>query len=329
MSEITPPVPRIETEFPPPVEVFFAEPVRRQRYWLHILLLLLTFGTTMLVGTRFQLNFLQGRPVFSFGEDLIPLFPLKLVLQNPRMILLGLPFSLTLMTILLCHELGHYIYCLRYGVYATLPYFIPAPTLIGTMGAFIRIKSPIRSRTALFDIGIAGPIAGFIVALLVLLFALPMSKPGPQSFVQGDVVIGFPLVFQLVHWFMWGGDVAGVVPLNGMLLHPMVIAAWVGMFATALNLLPGGQLDGGHIIFSLWPRAHRWVSIFTIGVLIPMAYLSPSWLIWAALIWLSGLRHPSVPTWPGLPPGRRLLALVALGMLVLTFIPTPISVPSR
>jgi len=325
MSEITPPIPRIETELPSPVEVFLAEPPRKQRYWLHLLLLLLTFGTTMLVGTQLQLNFLQGRPVFSFGEDWIPLFPLKLVLQNPRTILLGLPFSLTLMTILLSHEMGHYIYCVRYGVYATLPFFIPAPTLIGTLGAFIRIKSPIRSRTALFDIGIAGPIAGFVVATLVLLFALPMSKPG-VGLLQGDVSIGFPLIFQLVHWFMFG-DLGRVVPLDHMLLHPMAIAAWVGMFATALNLLPGGQLDGGHIVFSLWPRAHRWVSIFTIGVLLPMAFLSPSWLIWAALIWLSGLRHPSVPTWPGLPPGRRLLALVALAMLVLTFIPVPIAMP--
>jgi membrane-associated protease RseP (regulator of RpoE activity) len=326
MSEITPPVPRIETELPQPVEVFYGEPPRRQRYWLNLVLLLMTVFTTMLVGTQLQLNFLQGRPNFSFGDDLIPLFPLKLILAHPRMILLGLPFSLTLMTILLCHEMGHYIYCVRYGVYATLPFFIPAPTLIGTMGAFIRIKSPIRSRSALFDIGIAGPIAGFVVATLVLLIALPMSKVGVSGLAQGDVTIGFPLIFRLVHWFMFG-DAASVVPLQGMLLHPTAIAAWVGMFATALNLLPGGQLDGGHIVFSLAPRAHKWVSIFTIGVLLPMAFLSTSWLIWAALIWLSGLRHPSVPLWPGLTPRRRLLALTALAMLVLTFIPVPIAIP--
>jgi membrane-associated protease RseP (regulator of RpoE activity) len=324
MSEITPPVTRIETEHSP-VEAFFAEPPRRQHYWLHLLLLLLTVFTTMLVGTQLQLNFLQGRPNFWFGDDWIPLFPIKLILAHPRMILLGLPFSLTLMTILLCHEMGHYVYCLRYGVYATMPYFIPAPTLIGTMGAFIRIKSPIRSRTALFDIGIAGPIGGFVVATLVLLIALPMSKVGVAGVADGGVTIGFPLIFRLVHWFMFG-DAARVAPLEAMLLHPTAIAAWVGMFATALNLLPGGQLDGGHIVFSLWPAAHKWISIFTIGVLLPMAFLSPSWLIWAALIWLSGLRHPSVPEWPGLAPGRRLLSLVVLAMLVLTFIPVPIAI---
>lgn len=326
MSEITPPVPRVEPE-PPPIEMFFAEPVRRHKYWLHILLLLLTFGTTMLVGTRLELNFLQGRAPFTFGEDWIPLFPIHLVLQHPRMILLGLPFSLTLMGILLCHEMGHYIYCVRNGVYATLPFFIPAPTLIGTLGAFIRIKSAIRSRAALFDIGIAGPIAGFVVGLLVLIFAMPLCKPGPPGMLQGDVVIGFPLIFDWMHWFLWGEST--VAPLSTMLLHPTVIAAWVGMFATALNLLPGGQLDGGHIIFALWPRGHRYISWLTVGILIPMFYLSPSWAVWAVLIAISGMRHPAVPRWPDLPPGRRWLALVALAMLVLTFIPTPISMTSR
>jgi len=314
MSEITPPVPRLESELPT-VEVYLPPPPVRHRYWLHILLLLLTFGTTMLVGTRLEMNYLQGRPVFSFGEDYIPLFPITEVLHQPRLILLGFPFSLTLMMILLSHEMGHYVLCLRYGVYATLPYFIPAPTLIGTMGAFIRIKSPIRTRTALFDIGIAGPIAGFVVATLVLLLSLPMSKASP---LEGDIVFGYPLMFHLLHWFMWGD---GGISLSHMLLHPMAIAAWVGMFATALNLLPGGQLDGGHIVYSVFPRAHKWVTILTIGILIPMARLSPSWLIWAALIAISGLRHPSVPTWPELPPNRRLLAWLALAMLVLTFIP--------
>ena len=328
MSEITPPVPRVEQEYSP-VEVFVAQPEQRHRYWLHILLLLLTFATTMLVGTRLELNFLQNKPVLSFVDDWIPLFPLKLVLHNPRMILLGLPFSLTLMGILLCHEMGHYIYCLRYGVWATLPYFIPAPTLIGTMGAFIRIKSAIRSRAALFDIGIAGPIAGFVVALLVLLFALPMSKAAPlPTFPDDHVVIGFPLIFHLVYWFMLG-DGTRLMPLNRMLLHPMAIAAWVGMFATALNFLPGGQLDGGHIVYSLFPRGHKYVSYLTIGILLPMAYLWPGWLFWAVLLWVSGMRHPVVPAWPQVTPGRRLLAVAALAMLVLTFVPVPLVITQR
>lgn len=326
MSEITPPVPR-EHEYPP-VEVFLAQPEPRHRYWLHILLLLLTFGTTMLVGTRLELNFLQNKPVLSFVDDWIPLFPIKLVMHEPRMILLGLPFSLTLMGILLCHEMGHYVYCVRYGVWATLPYFIPAPTLIGTMGAFIRIKSAIRSRAALFDIGIAGPIAGFLVALLVLLFALPMSKAAPPAMVQGDVTIGFPLIFHAVHWFMFG-DATRVMSLDRMLLHPTAIAAWVGMFATALNLLPGGQLDGGHIVYSLFPRGHKYVSYLTIGILLPLAWLWLGWAFWAVLLWVSGMRHPVVPAWPDVTPRRRLLAVVALVMLVLTFVPVPLVLVQR
>ena len=311
------------------MEVFLAEPLRRQRYWLHVLLLLLTFFTTLLVGSQLEMNFLAGKPIFSFGEGFIPLFPLQVVLRDPKLMLLGLPFSLTLMTILLCHEMGHYLYCLRYGVYATLPYFIPAPTLIGTMGAFIRIKSPIRSRTALFDIGIAGPIAGFVVATLVLLLSLTMSKPAPPGALQGDIMIGYPLVFQLVHWFMYG-DAARTMPLDHVLLHPTAIAAWVGMFATSLNLLPGGQLDGGHIIYSLFPRGHRYVSWLTIGILLPMGYfLWAGWFVWAVLLGISGMRHPTVPMWPDIAPSRRLLALVALGLLILTFVPTPITVLTR
>lgn len=327
MSEITPQIPRVEQEYAP-VEVFLAPAQPRHRYWLHILLLLLTFGTTMLVGTRLELNFLQNKPLLGFADDWIPLFPITLVLHNPRMILLGLPFSLTLMTILLCHEMGHYLYCVRYGVWATLPYFIPAPTLIGTMGAFIRIKSAIRSRTALFDIGIAGPIAGFLVALLVLLFALPMSKAAPPAMVQGDVTIGFPLIFHAVHWFMLG-DATQVMPLDRMLLHPTAIAAWVGMFATALNLLPGGQLDGGHIVYSLFPRAHKYVSWVSIAILLPMAFLWLGWLLWAVLLWISGMRHPVVPAWPEVTPRRRLLAVAALVMLVLTFVPVPLVLVQR
>ena len=316
MSEITPPVPRLEPELPT-VEVYLPKPRPGHPYWLHLLLLLLTFGTTMLVGTRLELNYLQGKPIFTFGEDIIPLFPIHEVLHQPRLILLGLPFSLTLMTILLSHEMGHYLMCVRYGVWATLPFFIPAPTLIGTMGAFIRIKSPIRNRTALFDIGIAGPIAGFVVATLVLLFALPLSKASP---LEGDIVYGYPLIFHLMHWFMWG-DASGGIPLKQMLLHPTAIAAWVGMFATALNLLPGGQLDGGHIVYAVFPRAHKWVTVLTIGILLPMATLSWSWLLWAGLIAISGIRHPAVPAWPELPRNRRLLAWFAVIMLVLTFIP--------
>ncbi len=323
MSETTPPFPPyLEAEYLP-LEPLAVEPARRkQKYWLHILLFVLTVFTTMMVGTRLEANFLQGKPAFSLGEDTIPLFPIAYIWQQPSRILMGLPFSLTLLTILFTHEMGHYIFCLRYGVYATLPFFIPAPTLIGTMGAFIRIKSPIRSRTELFDIGIAGPIAGFVVALMVLLLGLTLSKPGAASIGQGDVVIGFPLIFRIVHWMIMGSGMPGM-SLETMLLHPTAIAAWVGMFATAMNLLPGGQLDGGHIVYALAPRAHKHVSILTLGILLSMGcFLWLGWLVWALLLFASGIRHPNVPPWPDLSPRRRLLGVVALVMLIVTIAPS-------
>lgn len=322
MSETTPPVPRyLEAEYPPLEPMVVVPAARRQKYWLHILLFVLTVFTTLMVGTQLERNFLQGLPVFSLDDSALPLFPIGFIWEQPSRILMGVPFSLTLMTILLAHEMGHYIFCLRYGVYATLPFFIPAPTLIGTMGAFIRIKSPIRSRTALFDIGVAGPIAGFIVAFVVLVFALMLSKPAPAPIGQGDIVISFPLIFRFVHWFIMGSGIPGM-SLENTLLHPTAIAAWVGMFATALNLLPGGQLDGGHIMYALAPRMHQHVSIITVGALLPMGYfLWPGWFLWALLLTMSGMRHPNVPPWPELSPGRRLLGLVALVMLIVTITP--------
>src|SRR5579863_6743639 len=148
-----------------------------ERYWLHALLLLATCFTTLVVGARLEFNFLHDLPPFVAGDEYLPFFAVKWALQHPSRLLLGIPFSATLLGILLAHEMGHYLYCRYYGVRATPPFFIPAPTLIGTLGAVIRIKAPIRSRAALFDIGIAGPIAGFVVALITLVVALSLSKP--------------------------------------------------------------------------------------------------------------------------------------------------------
>lgn len=152
----------------PSVQVWVTRPPR-QRYWLHALLLVATIFTTLVVGSHFEYNYLHQQPALADEDNsYIPFFPVDLVWQHPSRLLLGIPFSASLMAILLAHEMGHYLFCVRYGVNATLPFFIPFPSLIGTMGAFIRIRSPIRSRTALFDIGIAGPIAGFVVAYGVL-----------------------------------------------------------------------------------------------------------------------------------------------------------------
>jgi Zn-dependent protease len=298
----------------------------RHKYWLHILLLLLTFFTTLVVGARLEWNFLSGLPPFTIDDGKI--FPVRWALEGHHL-LLGVPFSLTLMLILLAHELGHYVFCVRYGVSATLPFFIPFPTLIGTLGAFIRIKSPLRSRSALFDIGIAGPIAGFVIAFLVLIFSLGRSKIAPNGAIAPDIQLGYPLIFDLVQRILvvtgHAHGIAGVA-LPRLYLHPVAIAAWVGMFATSLNLLPGGQLDGGHIVFSVSPRAHKTISRMTILVLIPLAlFFWTGWLVWAVLLRLSGMRHPVVPDQPQIMRGRRWLAAFALLMLALTFSYIPVS----
>jgi Zn-dependent protease len=325
MSDPSPPAPPLFDEYRP-IEVYVVAPPPRPRYWIHGALLLVTLFTTLVVGARLEFNFLNNLPAFSM-EGALPMFPLGWIWQAPARLLLGIPFAATLMGILLAHEMGHYLYCVRYGVNATLPYFIPAPTLIGTLGAFIRIKSPIRSRDALFDIGIAGPIAGFAVATVVLFFSLLASKPLPVPAPPSDIVFGFPLIFRLMHWVtahVFGAPGAWDLPLSKVYLHPTAIAAWVGMFATALNLLPGGQLDGGHIVYSISPRAHKHVSRIAVGMLLPMGYfLWPGWFLWALLLGLSGMRHPQVPLWPGVQGKRRWLAVAAFAMLVLTLVPEP------
>jgi membrane-associated protease RseP (regulator of RpoE activity) len=328
MSDLIPTIPSSTPEYYPPMPVFLA-PRPKQRYWLHALLLLATIFTTLVVGSHMQHNFQQGLSALSAEDSYIPFFPIDVVWQHPSRLLLGIPFSATLMLILLAHEMGHYLYCVRYGVFATLPYFIPFPTLIGTMGAFIRIRSPIRSRPALFDIGIAGPLAGFVVACGALVVSLGLSRgiPAGSSPAQDLVEINYPLIFQLTHHVLTSlGLLHGfaALPLGKVYLHPMAIAAWVGMFATSLNLLPGGQLDGGHIVFSIAPRLHRVVSRMTILVLIPMAvYVWTGWLVWAILLEISSFRHPQVPEWPKVSGVRTWLAIFGLIMLVLTLTPAP------
>jgi hypothetical protein len=293
---------------------------KRPRFGLPLLLLLLTFGTTVIVGARLQYNFNQHLHAFA-GDEVLALFPLHWLWDAPRRLLLGIPFSLAIMSILLAHEMGHYSFCRRYRVRATLPFFIPAPTLIGTFGAFIRIRGYIRSRAALFDIGIAGPIAGFVVAVPVLFAGLALSRP-VAGVSDPDVQFGFPLIFQLAHALLH----PGAPPLEHYYLHPVAIAAWAGMLATALNLLPGGQLDGGHLVFAVSPRLHRSVSWAVVGGLMVMAWFFwAGWALWAVLLALSGLRQPGVPQRPGVGGGRRLLLLVALTMLVLTFTPAPVA----
>jgi len=227
------------------------------------------------------------------------------------------------MGILLSHEFGHFVVAESNGVYATLPYFIPAPTFIGTFGALIRIKSPIRSRKVLFDIGIAGPIAGFVVAIPALFWGLALSKPLSARASNSVIDFGYPLIFEIVSRIL-RPFIHGASTLKSIYLHPVAVAAWVGMFATALNLLPGGQLDGGHITYAIYPRAHKWVTRGTILILVIMGKFWPGWWIWAVILAFTGTRHPNVPPWPDVDPARRWLALLAIVMLALTIVLTPV-----
>lgn len=288
----------------------------RPRYWLHLLLLVLTLISTTAVGARMVENFRRDRPPFSV-DDFQGVWE---SLKHPSRLPVGLPFSLTLMTILLAHELGHYLACRRYGVSASLPYFIPGPPLIGTFGAFIRIHSPIYSKRALFDIGIAGPLAGFVFLLPALAIGLAYSKVLPGIGVRGDFAFDVPALVWLLEKLIFPG-----VDKTDIYLHPVARAAWIGIFATALNLLPIGQLDGGHIVYSVMGERHKWVSRVLAFALIPLGFVYPAWFVWAAVMLILGLRHFAIFDATELDPGRKRLAVLALAVFVLCFMAAPIS----
>jgi len=314
MSEPTPSFPILAAA--PPQEVWVIQRPR-PRWWLYVLFLLLTLFSTTVVGARMEFNYLHRQPVLSLNDDTISLFPIGWALEPPSNLLLGLPFSLTLMLILFAHEMGHYLYARHYRVYATPPFFVPFPSLIGTLGAFIRIKSPIPSRAALFDIGIAGPIAGFIPACGALLVGLSLSHPITGR-TAAEFQLGFPLAFRLAARALHIG-----APLTRLSLHPIAAAAWVGFFATSLNLLPGGQLDGGHILYSVSPRLHRLVTLLTVFTLVPLGkYLWMGWFLWALMLVVTS-NHPRVPRYPSVAGGRRGIAIFGLLMLGLSFTPAP------
>ena len=303
-------------------EVYIIQPPCRP-YWLHLLLFLLTVITTLIVGAKLQQDFRAIGDTYFLGDN--DFFPLRWLWTDPRRLLSGIPFSATLLGILLAHEMGHFIASVKHRVYATLPYFLPVPSPIGTFGAFIKIKSPFRSRAALLDIGIAGPIAGFVVAVPLAALGLLLSgRIGPEA--DPAAQLGSPLIFALLHWclaqFHMGPP--SQIPLRLMAFHPMALAAWVGMLATSLNLIPGGQLDGGHIVFAADSRRHRAITYAGMVVLIPLAlFFWSGWLIWIIGLWFTR-NHPPVPQWPELDKRRRSLLLVAAAMLSLTFMPAPI-----
>jgi membrane-associated protease RseP (regulator of RpoE activity) len=308
----------------------FPVPRRRERYWLYGLLFAATLLTATITGAAMQADFDRNLPF-----DLENSFPLYLAAwRHPAILLQGLPFSLTLLSILLAHEFGHYLAAVYHRVDASLPYFMPSPFL-GTFGAFIRVRSPIYSKRVLFDIGISGPLAGFVFLLPALSIGLAFSKVIPNAAHQGSIQFGVPAL----QWLLQQAIFPGVRSVD-IYLHPIARAAWVGMFATAMNLLPIGQLDGGHILYSFFPQRHRQTSkAICLLMLIPLLVMGGrhiglnllpgydmwiGWSVWGlVLLWL-GRRHPVVHDPTELTPGRRTLGILALIIFILCFILEPI-----
>ena len=295
---------------PTPSFVWQPSPKFQDQVWRHVLLFALTIASTTVVGAVQYAGFLDD---FRGSANLPMPFPALLVR--------GLWYSATILSILGCHELGHYFACRYYGIDASLPYFLPFPSPIGTLGAFIRIRSPIYTRQALFDVGIAGPLAGFVVLVPALVIGIAESKVIPGIAQRGDLVFGVPAIQRIFEWVLFPG-----VRSADILLHPIARAAWVGILATALNLLPIGQLDGGHILYAFTGRRHKLLSRIFVAALIPLAYFghSYSWLVWAALLFFFALRHPVIYDMTKLDGNRVALGLVALAIFLLTFTLAPL-----
>lgn len=272
--------------------------------FLHVLLFILTFITTLLAGAL-----LMG---------VIPW-------ESPEKIYLGLPFSLTLLLILLTHELSHYFMSRRHKVSVTLPYFIPAPSLIGTFGAIIKMEPPIYDRRALIDIGASGPIGGFIVAVIAVVVGLNLSEVRPLEEVQqmeDRLSLGSSILFNLLTRIMLDIE----LEKYDVLLHPVAFAGWIGLLVTSLNLLPIGQLDGGHISYALFVENHERIAKFTIPALILFGiFFWVGWLVWAFLMMVIGYKHPPV-VYPMivLDERRRFIGWLCLFIFIITFTPMPI-----
>jgi membrane-associated protease RseP (regulator of RpoE activity) len=286
------------------------------RWWPHGALFVLTLITTTGFGFAQVQSFRANRPL---EIDWIVDGYMRLA-HGDLSALTGLDFSIPLIVILLAHEFGHYIACQRWRVDASLPYFLPSPTLFGTLGAFIRIRSPIYTRRSLFDIGVSGPLAGFVVLMPFLLAGIRMSRLVPGVATRGSVVFGTPLLLHILEWLRFPG-----ASRSDILLHPMAMAAWAGLLATAINLLPIGQLDGGHILYAaLGPRLHRVLSTIFIAVLVLLGFAYWPWWIWAVLMFFFGRRHPLVYDETPLDGYRVVVSIVALLLFLLSISIVPV-----
>jgi membrane-associated protease RseP (regulator of RpoE activity) len=288
---------------------------------LACVLFVLTLCTCLVAGTQFAIAYANNQA--ASYDNFVSAF--TLFYKHPAGLAAGIPFALTLLTILLAHELGHFFACRHHHIRATYPFFIPFPSLIGTFGAFILIRSPIRTARALFDVGASGPLVGFVFAVPALVYGVLHSKivPGLADIARPDVdfVFGVPLLLRAIAAWLH----PGISPAT-VLLHPIGRAAWVGLFATSLNLLPVAQLDGGHILRSLNPRLHRVSSLVLPLLLIVLGYFKfwEGWYVWGTLLLGMGFLRiaPIYDTTP-LDANRRWAALLSFMVFLLCFMPAP------
>ena len=292
------PEPWRQAEFVPPWPA--PKPPRRL---LHLGLLLATVVTTVIAG--------------ALQQGVNPL-------ETPELLSKGIPFSFTLLLILGAHEMGHYLVSRRHQLDVTLPYFIPAPPIpfiIGTFGAFIRIRSPIRDKRALLDVGCSGPLIGVLVSIPVILIGLKLSTVTVIGGGEETITLGEPLLFKLLSWLALGS----LTPEQNVILHPVAFAGWIGLLVTALNLLPVGQLDGGHVAYALFPDYHRYISLGVLGLLVVCGVMFwNGWLLWAVLLVFLGWRHPPpYQFWVPLDRRRRVLGIITIVVFGLTFSPAP------
>jgi membrane-associated protease RseP (regulator of RpoE activity) len=296
-----------------PVGVVRRPPPAPRRIWLHVLLFAATLLSTTMVGG------------LVFGDLPAGFHPRNLaqLLFHPAVLRAGFSFSIPLLVILLTHEMGHYIACRHYRLDATLPFFIPVPFGIGTLGAFIRIRTPLLTKRELFDVGASGPIAGFVMSLPVLLLGIALSHPVAQAPTSGALIFGEPLAFKAMEWLVH----PGIPPGGDLLLHPVGFAAWFGLLVTALNLLPFGQLDGGHITYALFGKLQRRAAWPLLAGLVVLGFWWPGWWVWAVIALLLRVRHPWIPDEAApLDPRRRLLGWLCVVLFVVCFTPDPIKI---
>ncbi len=285
-----------------------------KKYYLNLLLFILTFVTTTGAGTLFYLSFQS--PEKELSSEF-----LKNYLLTPKNYINGLFYSLPLLIILFAHEMGHYLMCKKYKINATPPYFIPAPTIAGTFGAVIRIKEPIYSKIPLFDIGIAGPLMSFFLSIPVLIYGIGKSKIVYSLSAEG-INLGEPLIFKFIESFYFKN-----LPQNAdILIHPIAFAGWFGILVTAFNLIPIGQLDGGHIFFAFSTDLYKKLTYVFIALLIFAGiFYWEGWFLWAILIMIFGVKHPPVfDQERELDYKRKLLFYLIIIIFLVSFTPTPL-----